>query len=277
MISTMSKDKKYVLVTGAANGIGLATTQYLASKGDFVIATDKHKEALEQLQGKENIIPIFMDVTNNDSISKAITEIEKITDGLDVLVNNAGCFHGGPLVEFSEEEMIEIFNVNVFGVHKVTKQFFPLLLKNKGTIINVGSETGRVAWPINGPYSMTKYALEAFSDSLRRELMFLGMKVVHLQVGAMDTNFLDRTLYCYSDCIDIEQTLFPNLVGSVVDACKGERGKASDPIVVGKKIHKIINKKRPKSRYRIKNDRLRRMTEFLPSSLLDKSLKMMFK
>jgi short-subunit dehydrogenase len=273
----MSKEKKFVLVTGAANGIGLAITEYLAVKGDFVFATDIDMDSLEQLKGRENIAVLHLDVTDRESITKAINEISKISNGLDALVNNAGVFAGGPLVEVPDEDMDLIVKVNILGVYNVTKQLFPLLFKKKGRVINIGSEAGRLSWPLNGPYSMTKFALESFSDSLRRELMFLGMKVVNLQVGAMSTNFLERTYYCYSERVDINTTNFPKLINSVLKVCEGEKTKAANPIAVGKKVYKAIHKKRPKARYRVKNDKLRRMTEFLPSSLLDFILKKMFK
>ena len=273
----MAKSKKFVLVTGAANGIGLAITEYLAEKGDFVFASDIDLETLKKLDGKQNITTVYLDVTDSDSIIKAIEEINKITDGLDVLVNNAGIFVGGPIIEVSEQDIAKIMNVNVVGVHKVTKLLFPLLLKKKGRIINIGSETGRIAFPLNGPYSMSKFALEAFSDALRRELMFLGIKVVHFQVGAMNTPFLERTYCCYTEDIDIEKTLFPNLINSVIPVCEKEQKKSGDPSLVGKKVYKVIHKRRPKARYKIKNNKLRRIVEFLPDSLIDFAMKNMFK
>jgi short-subunit dehydrogenase len=272
----MAKSRKFVLVTGAANGIGLAITEYLAKKGDFVIASDIDEENLNRLKGRENIATVYLDVRNSESISKAVEEIRKITDGLDVLINNAGVFVGGPLLEVSEQDLAEILKVNVIGVHKVTKLVFPLLKKNS-RIINIGSETGRIAFPMNGPYSMSKFALEAFSDSLRRELMFLDMKVILFQVGAMNTSMLDRTYCCYAEEIDIEKTLFPKLVSSVISACEKEQRKSGDPSLVGKKVYKVIHKRRPKARYKIRNSKLRRMVEFLPDSLIDSAIKNMFK
>lgn len=273
----MVKSRKFVLVTGAASGIGLAITEYLAAKGDFVIASDVDLKTLKELDGKENITTIYLDVTDSDSITKAIKEITNITDGLDALVNNAGIFIGGPLIEVSELDLTKIMNVNVIGAHKVTKLAFPLLLNKKGRIINIGSEAGRITFPLNGPYSMSKYALESFSDALRRELMFLDMKVIHFQVGTMNTSFLERTYCCYVEDIDIEKTNFPNLISNVVPICEKEITKGGNPLFVGKKVHKVIHKKRPKARYRIKNNKLRRMIEFLPASLIDFAIKKMYK
>ncbi|MBN1328461.1 MAG: SDR family NAD(P)-dependent oxidoreductase [Candidatus Heimdallarchaeota archaeon] len=269
----MSKDQRYVLVTGAASGIGLAITEYLSMKGDHVIATDINQEALSKLNGKKNISTIFLDVTNKESIQKAAQEITKNTEGLDGLVNNAGLFVGGSLVEIAEEKVEKIISVNLTGVYKVTKGLFPLLLKKKGRVVNIGSEAGRLAFPMNGPYSMTKFALEAFSDSLRRELMFLEMKVVHLQVGAMDTPLLDITYSSYANENDQEKTLFKNLLKTVVTTCKGEKTRCAKPIEVAKIVYKALHKKKPKIRYRIKNNRVRRMLEFLPTRLLDNSMR----
>ncbi len=269
----MSKNQKYILVTGAASGLGLAITEYLSAKGDYVLASDVNREALSKLNGKENISTIFLDVTDKESIQKAILEIKKITDGLDGLVNNAGLFFGGPLVEIAEEKVEKIISVNVTGVFKVTKELFPLLLKKKGRIVNMGSEAGRLAFPLNGPYSMTKFALEAFSDSLRRELMFLDMKVVHLQVGAMDTPMLDTTLSAYANDNDSEKTLFKKLLKIVVTTCRGEKSRCGKPIEVAKVVYKALHKKRPKIRYRVKNNKGRRLLEFLPTGLFDYSMR----
>jgi len=277
MFLIMAKKVKTVLVTGAASGIGLAITEYLAQKGDKVIATDSNKEALADLNGRQNITTFYLDVTDSKSISDVKDIIGEIPQGLDVLVNNAGIFVGGPFVEMSEKDVEEIIDVNVLGVFRVSKILFPLLLENKGRIINVGSEAGRISFPLNGPYSMSKYALEAFSDSLRRELMFLGIKVIHLQVGAVNTAMLERTYRCYTEDIDIEKTLLPNLVEKVIPTCEKEFDRCAEPKDIAKAIYRILHRKRPKARYKIRNNTGRRLMEFLPSSLIDFALLKMFK
>ena len=273
----MAKKTKTVLVTGAANGIGLAITEYLAQKGDKGIATDKNKEALADLNGKPNIITFYLDVTDSKSITDVKDKIGETAKGLDGLVNNAGIFVGGPLIEMSEKDVEEIIDVNVLGVFRASKILFPLLLENKGRIINVGSEAGRISFPVNGPYSMSKYALEAFSDSLRRELMFLGIKVIHLQVGAVNTAMLESTYRCYTEDIDIEKTLLPNLVEKVIPTCKKEFDRCAEPEDIAKVVYRILHRKRPKARYKIRNNKGRRLMEFLPSSLIDFALLKMFK
>ena len=261
----MGKGKKTVLVTGAASGIGQAVAEYLAEKGEEIIATDLDTEGLKKYHSKENIHAVFMDVSSNESIEIAHKQIESLTDGIDVLVNNAGIFTGGPLVEMDTEEIENIMNINVLGYVRVTQAFYSLIRNRKGRIINISSEVGRISFPFNGPYSMSKYAIEAFSDSLRRELVKFGIKVVIIQPGAMDTSFIDATKTVYqkysenSEFEDIFSRLIPVL----------EKEKYADPLYLAKKIYRIIHSKHPRIRYRIKNNKQRRMLEFLPASWTD--------
>lgn len=276
LISTMQKQKT-VLVTGAASGIGLAITNYLVAQGDHVIAVDINEKALNELNKSDLITPFVMDITKLSSITEVVKKIQKQFSRLDGLVNNAGIFVGGPLIEVVEKELEKILAVNVLGTYQVTKAMFPLLHKNKGRIVNIGSETGRFAYPLNGPYTMSKYALEAFSDSLRRELMFLDMKVIHLQLGAVKTPLLDDTLCCYTDNFDHENSLFKKQLKIVTDVCENEAKKGAEPEYIAKLVFKVLHKKRPRARYRVKNNKLRRLLEFLPTSLVDSAMKRILK
>lgn len=273
----MKKECKTVLVTGAASGIGLAITEYLLKKGDRVIATDINKDGLHKIPQSELLTTYFLDVTNLDSINEVYERIKEKFTGLDGLVNNAGLFVGGPLVEIDENKIKKIFSVNVLGVFNVTKNLFPLLFEKKGRIINIGSESRRFAFPLNGPYTMTKYALEAFSDSLRRELLFHDMKVVHLQIGAMKTPLLYQTFCSYAEDIDFENSLFQKQLELVTKVCEKEMKTSADPILVAKAVYKALHKKKTKARYRIKNNKFRRFLEFLPTSIVDHAMKKFLK
>ena len=129
----------------------------------------------------------------------------------------------------------------------------------------MSSEVGRIAFPFNGPYSMTKYAVEAFSDSLRRELAFLGMKVVIIQPGAIKTRLSQKTAENYKKYK--ENSHFKDEINRVWDVLDKER--YADPIFVAKAVHKAIHKKNPKRRYRIKNNKQRRLLELVPQALTD--------
>lgn len=269
----MSKLGKTILVTGAASGIGLATTNFLIEKGDHVIATDIDKKALDSLANNASISTFYLDVTDSKSINDAFEKISEKFSTIDGIVNNAGIFVGGPLVEIRTEDLERILAVNVIGVFNVTRAFFPLLYPTKGRIVNIGSESGRFSFPLNGPYSMSKYALEAFSDSLRRELMFLDISVVHLQIGAVKTPLLHQTYAYYTEKNDIENSLFKKQLEQVVKVCENEMKKGAEPKVIAKVVYKALHKRKPKARYRIKNDKTRRFLEFLPTSVVDAAMK----
>lgn len=261
----MKRDSKIVLVTGAAHGIGQAITEYLALKGEVVIATDYDSEGLIKYASSEAIHSFVMDVTNLSSIQKTVEEVKKITDGIDCLINNAGLFFGGPLVEVELSDFEKIFDVNVLGFVRVTKAFFPLLKSRKGRVINMSSEVGRIAFPFNGPYSMTKYSIEAFTDSLRREFAFLGMKVTAIQPGAIRTSLPEKTAESYQKYL--EDSEFEDEMSRVWKVL--EKEKYADPKFIAKTVHKILHKKKLKIRYRVKNNKQRRLIEFLPSKMAD--------
>jgi NAD(P)-dependent dehydrogenase (short-subunit alcohol dehydrogenase family) len=266
----MTIKSKTVLVTGAARGIGLAITEYLVEMGDHVVAVDIDRDTLAELPDSGSITKFHMDVTDAESINEVFISVTKKFSGIDGVVNNAGIFIGGPLVELAPDDMERIMAVNVMGVFKVTSAFYPLLRANKGRIVNIGSESGRFAFPLNGPYSMTKFALEAFSDSLRREAVFHDVKVIHLQIGAVNTPFLQAVHSSYAKSVESDKSAFRKQLKSVVAVCKKEMDKSADPRIVAKAVHKALHKRSPRARYRIKNSGFRRFMEFLPTSLVDK-------
>ncbi|MBD3190434.1 MAG: SDR family NAD(P)-dependent oxidoreductase [Candidatus Heimdallarchaeota archaeon] len=275
----MSQGRKQILVTGAAKGIGREIVTYLADQEMEVIAVDIDEEALKELQNRKNIRIIPMDVTNPNSIEKAVKQVEQLVEGLDGLVNNAGLFVGGPLVEIDPEEIKKVLEVNVLGMVRVTRALFPLLFKKRGRIVNMSSETGRFVLPLNGPYSMSKFAVEAFSDALRRELMLYDMKVIVIQPGAIRTDLLKTaTPQMYQKCLeDTESALFEPQLKMVKRVCEKEYQKGAEPIKVAKTVHKALCSSRPKIRYRINNDRLRRLAEKLPTVCADWIVKLVMK
>jgi len=265
----MKNSSKIVLVTGAAHGIGKAITEYLVNKGDTVIATDYVEAVLTTFDSNKKIHPIVMDVTDPKSIEEAVKIVNGITKGVDCLVNNAGLFFGGPLVEVELADFEKIFDVNVLGFIRVTKAFFPLLKARKGRVVNMSSEVGRIAFPFNGPYSMTKYSVEAFTDSLRREFMFLDMKVIAIQPGAIDTSLPEKTVESYRKYL--KDSEFETQMSRVWKVLGKE--KYADPKFVAKKAFKAIHKRKPRRRYRVKNNKQRRLLEFIPESWADYFIK----
>ena len=179
------------LLTGAGGGLGACTARYLAAKGWHVFATDCRGDALGALGDVDNITPITMDVTDTTSLRAAAKAVTAQTAGLDGVVTFAGVLAIGSLVEMDEETLLHVLDVNVMGTFRTNRAFFPLVLERKGRFVVISSETGQQkGGPFAGAYAMSKHAIEAYADSLRRELMFLGVPVVKIQPGPFKTDMV---------------------------------------------------------------------------------------
>ena len=257
-----------VLVTGAGSGIGRATVEYLAARGDRVFAAARKDRDLGELGRLRNVIPVRLDVTQPESVDAAVARVRGLTDTLDGLVNNAGSVVAGPLMDVTPEEMRDQLEVNLVGVHRVTRAFFPLLLAARGHVVNISSTGGRVAMPFMGPYVASKFALEAFSDSLRRELEPCGMKVSVIQPGAIRTPIWDKT--------DPEDA-------PVADSIFAERARAFGrfmverarsgglpPVTIARAVHQVLGSRRPRPRHLVTEANLMtRIASLLPDRWLD--------
>ena len=175
--------KQAVLVTGASSGIGRNITELLASKGYFVYAGARSQQDLDALNALENVQAVRLDVTVQDEIDAAVETVRKGGRGLYGLINNAGVFTGGPLIETDIGELQWLFDVNVYGVFRVTQAFAPLIIEAKGRVINISSISGVLEWPMGGLYTMSKHAVEAYNDTLALELARFGVSVSAIEPG----------------------------------------------------------------------------------------------
>jgi len=177
------REARAVLVTGASSGIGRSIAERLAANGFFVYAGARKPADLEALDRIENIKAIRLDVTVQSEIDAAVKTVRDAGRGLYALVNNAGVLITGPQTEVSVEKVEWLFDVNVFGVYRVTQAFAPLLIERRGRIVNIGSIAGSIGIRFLGPYSMSKHALEAYTDALAAELQPLGVHVSIIAPG----------------------------------------------------------------------------------------------
>lgn len=175
--------QKAVLVTGASSGIGRKITDVLAASGHFVYATARKQKDLDELNKIENVQAIRLDVTRQEEIDAAVAAVKAGGRGLYGLVNNAGVYSGGPLVEIDLSELQWVMDVNVFGPFRVTKAFAPLIIEGKGRITTIGSISGILTGPFSGPYSMSKHAVEAYTDALAHELARFDVQVSVIEPG----------------------------------------------------------------------------------------------
>ena len=215
---------KAVLVTGASTGIGRKITEHLASRGYFVYAGARKEADLDALNAIKNVQAVRLDVTQQKDIDAAFETISKGGRGLYGLVNNAGIATVGPVAETSMEEFDLLMDVNVYGPYRMAKAFTPLIVSAKGRITNIGSISGILASRDLAAYSMSKHAIEAFTDSLAAQLAPLGVQVNVVEPGNYDTDigknaaqragvdsrFADRSKYKKPDEVAaaVEQALF---------------------------------------------------------------------
>jgi len=185
-----ASDQKAILITGASSGIGRHATEALAAEGYFVYAGARKQKDMDALNAIPNVQAIRLDVTHQEEIDAAVETIQKGGRGLHGLVNNAGVASGGPLIEQDESDIRWLFDVNVFGVFKVTQAFAPLIIESKGRITTIGSISGVLTWTGGGDYTMSKHAIEAFSDTLNLEMQRFDVKTSVIQPGNYKSDIL---------------------------------------------------------------------------------------
>ncbi|MGA9573323.1 MAG: SDR family oxidoreductase [Lysobacterales bacterium] len=186
--------QKAILVTGASTGLGRMIAETLASKGYYVYAGARKEKDLEALNAIDNIRSVRLDVTVQSEIDAAVQTVVKENRGLYAIVNNAGVGLMAPLIELEEADLDFIFDVNVYGPYRITRAFAPLLIKSAGRVVNIGSIAGVQTRTFYGPYSMSKHALEAFSDTLAIELARFDIKVSIIDPGGFNSD-IGKNIY----------------------------------------------------------------------------------
>jgi NAD(P)-dependent dehydrogenase (short-subunit alcohol dehydrogenase family) len=181
--SAQAAAQQAVLVTGASSGIGRKIAETLAAQGHFVYAGARKAEDIAELSRIRNMQGVKLDVTVPGDIAAAVETVKRGGKGLYGVVNNAGIAVLAPLINVEEKELDDIFDVNVFGVYRVTKAFAPMLIESKGRVVTISSISGILSGPFFGPYSMTKHAVEAFGDALAVEMARFGVRSSLIEPG----------------------------------------------------------------------------------------------
>jgi NAD(P)-dependent dehydrogenase (short-subunit alcohol dehydrogenase family) len=197
--------KLNLLITGSSSGFGELTARHLAEKGHRVFATmrgvngkneDKAKELREWASGNGHSLDVVeLDVTDQASVDAAVKTVVDAAGQIDVVVNNAGIGGAGVMETYTTEDHQRLFDVNYYGVIRVNRAVLPAMReRNSGLLIHVTSVIGRIAIPFGGPYCPSKFALEAYAESLRMELASLGVDSVIVEPGAYPTDFITGLL-----------------------------------------------------------------------------------
>ena len=273
-------DNCAVVITGASSGIGKASSLFLDQMGFRVFAGVRTASAAQMLKTEAScrLLPIMLDITDRAMIQQAVQEINAqlgVPGRLVGLINNAGIILSGPLEFFPLERLREQLQVNVIGPIAVTQAFLPLIRKGGGRIINMGSASGLFAPPFLGPYAASKFAMEAWTDALRRELRPEGIRVSLIESGAIETPIWDKS-QAIADSLesalpDPGKTLYGKALAAGRKQIKALRRRAASPLAVAKVIHKALISRHPKSRYLVGLDAHAQalLSRWVPARLVD--------
>jgi len=250
--------QKAILVTGASTGLGRMLAESLASKGYFVYAGARKERDLKALDAIENIQSIRLDVTIQSEIDAAVQTVINEGHGLYAIVNNAGVGLMAPLIELDENDLEFIFNVNVYGPYRITKAFTPLLIESKGRVINIGSIAGVQTRSFYGPYSMSKHALEAFSDTLAIELEKFDIKVSIIDPGGFNSD-IGKNIYkrLQAKGLDIENSLYKDEWQNNWVLEGGDLSMMEGPGFIVAKVEHALFDAHPQQRYMVVGDAAR--------------------
>ncbi len=241
-----------ILVTGASSGIGRNIAEKLAANGYHVFAGARKAKDLAALNQLENITAVRLDVTLNDDIENAVYQVEQSDFKLFGIVNNAGVALFEPLIEVSEKDLEFQMNVNVYGPYRVTKAFAPLLIKNRGRVINISSVAGITTGSMFGPYSMSKFALEAYSESLASELNQFGVAVSLVEPGNYNSKVMDNLQKREAKLQQkAEGSLFKAHYQRMTKFMQADRSRYKQPDEVSEAVIKILSSSKPDLRYMV--------------------------
>lgn len=255
-----------VLITGAGGGLGAATASAFVRDGWTVYAAD-----VTPPQPLSGLIPVQMDVTETGSVETAIRALG--TGELQCVVTLAGVLGVGPLAEMDDAKLQRVIDVNLMGTHRVVRATFPLVRSGEGRIILISSETGwQPAMPFNGSYALSKHAVEAYGDALRRELAPLGVPVSIIQPGPFRTGMTASIESAFAEAA-IDGSPFADRVKRAGRLAAGQHQKAQDPEELAAVIVRAATTQRPKIRYSVRPDRTRALVSKLPVRVVDAILR----
>ncbi len=239
-------ETKTVFITGTSSGIGKACVKLFATKGWNVMAAQRTIKNTSEFNGFKNIQFVQIDVTDNNSIQKAIDKCINTFGQIDVLINNAGKGMHGIFEGAEMRDIHEIYQVNVFGLMRVIKASLPNFRNNKsGLIINISSLGGRVGLPFRSIYNSSKFAVEGFSEVLMYELKPLNVRVKVIEPGFVNSRFHSSLFITRKDDVDVYKTQMDKLLGNAMH----KKGGGASPDIIAKTVYKASTSDSNKLRY----------------------------
>jgi NAD(P)-dependent dehydrogenase (short-subunit alcohol dehydrogenase family) len=254
-------NKQTVVITGAAGGLGSALARVYAAEGYQVFAGDL-------AFGQETSNPLVhqheLDVTSRESITGFLDKVEYACERLDLLINNAGISENFPLSEEDPETFFRMLNVNALGSLRMVHYFLPLLLRAKGRIITISSESIAIPGAFQ-PYQASKIALEGLHKSLRQELLIKGIRMISIRPGAIDTPLLQKV----KEKGPVDYLIFKKEFDKFRNIAPKYFGRIISPEQAARRIFRVSTKRRPPYVCRINHDPTRALIGILPERLRD--------
>lgn len=267
--------EKLIVVTGASTGMGASAARELARQGFHVLAGVRRDRDADAMRST-GIEPVILDITNSEQVEALAARVVGDPRALHALVNNAGIQVNAPVEALPMAQWRRVFEVNLFGHVAVTQALLPALLRSKGRVINISSVGGKIAMPTYGAYAGAKFALEAVSDSLRREVAPRGVQVVVVEPGGVRTEIAARGIATANRLAAQMTPEQDERYGSLVQAINTlmASGTASGLTAdaAARVIAKAVTARRPRTRYAIGRDAalLTRLARVLPDRTLDR-------
>ena len=241
-----TSNRQTVLVTGASAGIGKATAETLLEAGYTVYAAARRVENMRDLEDL-GAVALEMDVTNEEDLAAGVERISEEQGGVDILVNNAGFGLYGPMEDIPLDDARYQFEVNLFGLARLTQLVLPHMReRGAGRIVNVSSIVGKAYVPLGSWYVASKHALEGWSDCLRFELKNFGIDVIIVEPGLIRTEFGDVAFGPLKE--RSANSPYDRIVERLTAGMESYEG-GSPPSVIADTVLKAIRAKRPKTRY----------------------------
>lgn len=271
---------KQAVITGVSTGIGHASAKVLLGRDFRVFGSVRNQEDASRLQREfgEMFVPLLFDVTDESAVQAEAARVSQLlgTETLDGLVNNAGIEVAGPLAHLTTDQFRYQLEVNLIGSFIVTKAFLPLVgtdparKGNPGRIVNISSTSGRIAGPFTGAYAASKFAMEGFSDALRRELVLFGIDVIIIQPGAVVTPIWQKSDTGLTE--RFRETQFTDALARFEQYAAKEGANGFPAAVIGNTVWHVLTTSKPKARYAVVPNRLTNwiIPQLIPTRILDK-------
>ncbi|MBP2338266.1 NAD(P)-dependent dehydrogenase (short-subunit alcohol dehydrogenase family) [Saccharothrix coeruleofusca] len=274
-MTTSSEARGLAVVTGAAAGMGAATARELARRGFHVLAGVRRDRDADAIRSA-GVEPVILDITEPEHVRALAERVADDRRPLHALVNNAAIQVNAPVEALPMDRWRQVFEVNLFGHVAVTQALLPALLRGQGRVVNISSIGGRLAMPTYGAYAGAKFALEAVSDSLRREVAPLGVRVVVVEPGGVRTEMAARGITTANELaagMTAEQReRYDGLVRAVNGLMASGTASGATADAAARVIARAVTARKPRTRYTIGWDAalLVRLARVLPDRTFDR-------